>query len=165
MANNVQQESELYEPMRLWLQGYLEDRYRGADITTLDSHSKKLSAILQEHGVMEHYPHTEGLPIEIDVLGIIRQKNKVHLAFIEAKKGELNLQNLGQLWVYCKLCDPAEAFLFSSGGLGSLNKVLRNLQRTDLLNFGDGKRIKQMQVAQWDINAAAPDFKTLIPKL
>lgn len=165
MANNVRQESELYEPMCKWLQQYLQDKYRSAQITTLDSHSKKLSVVLQECGVIEHYPHTEGLPIEIDVLGIIRQQKKVHLAFIEAKKGELNLQNLGQLWVYCKLCDPAEAFLFSSGGLGSLNKVLLNLKRTDLLNFGDGKRIKQMQVGLWDINAAAPDFKTLIPKL
>ena len=90
---------------------------------------------------------------------------KVDIAFIEAKKTRLNLHDLGQLWAYCKLCDPAEAFLLSSAGLGSLNKILNNLNRLDLLDFGCGKIIKQMQVGKWDVLANNIDFKTLIPKL
>lgn len=58
-----------------------------------------------------------------------------------------------------------EAFLLSSDGLGSLNKILNTLSRTDLLDFGDGKTIKQMQVAKWDLNTNSLDYKTVVPKL
>ena len=87
------------------------------------------------------------------------------IAFIEAKKTQLNLHDLGQLWAYCKLCDPAEAFLLSSAGIGSLNKILNNLSRTDLLDFGDGRKIKKMQVAKWDITSNSIDFRTLVPRI
>ncbi len=85
--------------------------------------------------------------------------------FIEAKKTQLNLHDLGQLWAYCKLCDPEEAFLLSSVGLGSLNKILNHLNRIDLLEFGDGKRIKKMQVARWDVQRKTVDYQTMTPRL
>lgn len=146
MANNVKYEYELYEPMRKWLQTYLEDKYKTSKIITVDSHSRDLYLYLEEYGIVDKYPQTVGLDIQIDVLGIICRGKTTSLAFIEAKKTQLNLHDLGQLWAYCKLCDPAEAFLLSSVGLGSLNKILNNLSRTDLLDFGDGKKIKKMQV-------------------
>ena len=52
------------------------------------------------------------------------------------------LRDLGQLWAYCKLIDSEEAFLFSSTGLGSLNKLINSFRREDLLDFGEGKNIK-----------------------
>ena len=165
MASNVKYEYELYEPMRKWLQTYLEDKYKTAKITTVDSHSRDLYLYLEEFGIVDRYPQTVGLDIQIDVLGIICRGKSVGLAFIEAKKTQLNLHDLGQLWAYCKLCDPAEAFLLSSVGLGSLNKILNNLSRTDLLDFGDGKKIKKMQVGKWDLNTNSIDPKTLVPKI
>ncbi len=165
MANNVKKEFELYEPMRCWLQTYLEEKYPGATIITVDSHAQTLDLFLEKYGVIDNYPQTVGLDIQIDVLGIIIKGKKTSIVFIEAKKTQLNLHDLGQLWAYCKLCDPAEAFLLSSAGLGSLNKILNNFNRLDLLDFGDGKRIKQMQVGKWDINAQNINFSTLIPKL
>ena len=42
MVNNVKKEFELYEPMRIWLQKYLEDKYKGAKIITIDSHARTL---------------------------------------------------------------------------------------------------------------------------
>lgn len=165
MANNVKKEFELYEPMRCWLQTYLEEKYPGATIITVDSHAQTLDLFLEKYGVIDNYPQTVGLDIQIDVLGIIIKGKKTSIVFIEAKKTQLNLHDLGQLWAYCKLCDPAEAFLLSSAGLGSLNKILNNFNRLDLLDFGDGKRIKQMQVGKWDINAQNINFYTLIPKL
>ena len=164
MANNVKKEFELYEPMRCWLQTYLEEKHPGARIITVDSHAQTLDIFLEKYGVIDNYPQTVGLDIQIDVLGIIIKGKKTSIVFIEAKKTQLNLHDLGQLWAYCKLCDPAEAFLFSSAGLGSLNKILNNFSRLDLLDFGDGKRIKQMQVGKWDIVLNGIDFKTLIPK-
>lgn len=165
MANNVRKEFELYEPMRKWLQQYLEDKYNGATIITVDSHARTLDLYLEEYGVIDHYPQTIGLDIQIDVLGIVIKNKKPQIFFIEAKKTQLNLHDLGQLWAYCKLCDPAEAFLLSSVGLGSLNKILNNLARTDLLEFGDGRSIKKMQVGKWDNSRNAIDFQTLIPKM
>ena len=150
--------------MRCWLQTYLEEKYPGATIITVDSHAQTLDLFLEKYGVIDNYPQTVGLDIQIDVLGIIIKGKKTSIVFIEAKKTQLNLHDLGQLWAYCKLCDPAEAFLLSSAGLGSLNKILNNFNRLDLLDFGDGKRIKQMQVGKWDTSANGIDFRTLIPK-
>lgn len=165
MVNNVKKEVELYEPMRIWFQQYLEEKYQGWKVITIDSHSRTLDLYLEENGVIDNYPETVGLDIQIDVLGILKRNNKTMIAFIEAKKTQLNLHDLGQLWAYCKLCDPAEAFLLSSDGLGSLNKILNNLARTDLLNFGDSRTIKQMQVAKWDLNTNSLDYKSVVPKL
>lgn len=165
MANNVTKEFELYEPMRAWLHQYLENKYKGAKVTTIDSHARTLDIYLEQFGIVDYYPQSVGLDIQIDVLGIIINKGKPTLAFIEAKKTQLNLHDLGQLWAYCKLCEPAEAFLLSSAGLGSLNKVLNNLKRQDLLDFGSGKTIKKMQVGKWDVNTRSIDYKTLVPKM
>lgn len=165
MVSNVSKEIELYEPMRKWLQSYLEDKYRNAEIITIDSHARTLDSFLEKNGVLSYYPLTVGLDIQIDVLGIVKQKNNVSLVFIEAKKTPLNLHDLGQLLIYCKLCDPIEAFLLSSGGLGSLNKIFVNLARFDLLDFGDGRNIKSIQVGKWDILSNSIDYKFLIPKV
>ena len=165
MANNVKKEFELYEPMRVWLQQYLEEKYKGANVITIDSHARTLDVFLEQYNIVDYYPQAIGLDIQIDVLGIIINKGKPQIAFIEAKKTQLTLHDLGQLWAYCKLCEPIEAFLLSSSGLGSLNKVLNNFNRQDLLDFGNGKIIKKMQVGKWDLTTQTIDYKTLIPKL
>ena len=163
--NNVKKEYELYEPMGKWLKQYLTDKYKGCSIEVEDTSQVSLDKVLEKYGIVNQYPQTVGLDIQIDVLGIVTKNGKSNIVFIEAKKEKLNLHHLGQLWAYCKLCDPAEAFLFSSGGMGSLNKVLVNLSREDILNFGDGKKIKKMQVAKWDIQKNAPDYSSMVPKI
>lgn len=165
MANNVRQETELYPFMMLWLREYLSDKYAGWEVYVVDSHSRNLDIVLEEYGVIADYPQVVGLDIQIDVLGILKKNSKNRIVFIEAKKTQLNLHHLGQLWAYCKLCDPLEAYLLSSSGLGSLNKILNNLGRVDLLDFGEGRIIKKMKVGKWDIARNSVDFKTLIPKL
>ena len=106
-----------------------------------------------------------GVDIQIDVLAIAKKKENVKLFFIEAKKTQLTLRDLGQLWSYCKLVVLEEAFLMSSLGLGSLNKLLNAFRREDLLDFGDGKKIKKMKIAKWDIRTNAPDMVSMIPKI
>lgn len=165
MANNVKKEFELYEPMRIWLYNYLKDKYKDWKIISIDSHARTLDSFLEEKGIISDYPQIVGLDIQIDVLGILTKGKKSKIIFIEAKKTSLNLHDLGQLWAYCKLCDPLEAFLLSSKDLGSLSKILINLNRTDLLDFGDGKAIKKMQVGKWDITKNSIDYKTLVPKV
>ena len=150
-----------------WLQVYLEDKYKrqNCKVVVVDCHSVNLDAVLEQYDIIQYYPQVVGLKIEIDVLGMVIWKDRAEIYFIEAKKTQLTLQNLGQLLIYCKLCNPEEAYLLSSAGLGSLNKVLNVLQRTDLLDFGSGKRIKKMKVAKWDVSRNTIDNHSMIPKL
>lgn len=80
----------------------------------------------------------------------------------------LNFQGAKPIWgmgSLSKLIDPEEAFLFSSAGLGSLNKLVQSFRREDLLDFGDGKKIKKMKIAKWDVAKDTVDLHSLIPKI
>ena len=160
---NVKSEFELYEPMSLWLHTYLRDNYKGFEIITVDSHDERLDRVLNRYGIVNDL--ATGIGIKIDVLGIAKKADVVKLFFVEAKKTSLNLHDLGQLLIYCKLIDPEEAFLMSSSDLGSLNKLLNTFKRDDLLNFGSGKRIKKMKVAVWNLLSNSPEFSSMIPKM
>lgn len=156
-------ERELYEPMCNWLEQYLKDKYKGFHITVVDSHSERLDKVLAKYNIVKEMAN--GVDIQIDVLGIARKGNITKLFFIEAKAARLTLRDLGQLWAYCKLVDPDEAFLLTSENLGSLRKLLKSFKREDLLDFGDGKKIKKMIVGCWDVAKRAPDLTSFIPKI
>ena len=156
-------ENEWYEPMRCWLEQYLKDYYKGYDIITVDTSQERLDRALKRYDIVNEM--ATGVDIQIDVLGIARKKNIVKLFFIEAKKTKLTLRDLGQLWAYCKLVDPEEAFLFSSAGLGSLNKLINSFRREDLLDFGNGKKIKKMKIALWDVTKNTVDLSSMVPKI
>jgi len=156
-------EEELYEPMCRWLEQYLKDKYKGHEIIVVDSHSERLDRALSKFGIVNEMAN--GVDIQIDVLGIARKQGKAKLFFIEAKKTKLTLRDLGQLWAYCNLVDPEEAFLLTSADMGSLRKLLASFKREDLLDFGDGKRIKKMRVGCWDVAKNAPELSSLIPKM
>lgn len=165
--SNVRYEVELYEPMRKWLGNYLADNYKNkkSEIIVEDTHSVTLDRVLSKYGIIEQYPQAVGMNIQIDVLGIVKMKNRSDIIFIEAKKTALNLHDLGQLWAYCKLINPAEAYLLSSKGLGSLNNILKVYGREDMLDFGDKKIIKKMKVAKWDVVRNTIDNNSMIPKI
>ena len=156
-------EEELYEPMRIWLEQYLTDKYKGHEIIVVDTHSERLDRALAKYDIVNEMAN--GVDIQIDVLGIARKQGKAKLFFIEAKKTKLTLRDLGQLWSYCKLVNPEEAFLLTSADLGSLRKLLVSFKREDLLDFGDGKRIKKMRVGCWDMTKNIPEWSSVIPKM
>ena len=156
-------EFELYGPMQKWLNQYLRDRYKTAEIIVVDAHSERLDRVLRRCGIT--YDVATGVDIQIDVLGIVRKGTDFRLFFIEAKKTSLTLRDLGQLWAYCRLIDPEEAFLLTSADLGTLNKLLNVYRREDLLDFGDGRRIKKMKVGIWNIQKGSPDAASMVPKM
>ena len=161
--SNVKSEFELYLPMKNWLQEYLENKYKGYKIITVDSHAEKLDKVLTKFNIINEL--AVGVDIQIDILGIARRGNLEKLFFIEAKKTNLTLRDLGQLWAYCKLINPEEAFLITSAGFGTLNKILNTLKREDLLDYGDGKFIKKMKIAIWNLVSNSPDLSLMIPKI
>ena len=156
-------ENELYEPMCRWLEQYLLDNYPRHEIIVVDSHSERLDKVLTKYDIIKE--QANGVDIQIDVLGIAKKKDKAKLFFIEAKKTRLTLRDLGQLWAYCKLIDPDEAWLLTSENLGSLQKLLLGFNREDLLDFGDGKKIKKMKVGIWNVKKEMPDFESIVPKI
>jgi hypothetical protein len=161
--SNVKSEFELYLPMKNWLQEYLENKYKGYKIITVDSHAEKLDKVLTKFNITNEF--AVGVDIQIDILGIARRGNLEKLFFIEAKKTNLTLRDLGQLWAYCKLINPEEAFLITSADLGTLNKILNTLKREDLLDYGDGKFIKKMKIGVWNLFSNSPDLSLMIPKI
>lgn len=164
MVKNVKLENELYEPMKNWLQEYLEDKYRSCQIITQDTSEIDLDVALQHYNLNCQFPKAVGLPIQIDVLGIIIGSTSTKLAFIEAKKNQLTIHNLGQLLVYCRLMDPAEAFLMSSLSMGSLDKILVNLNRKDILEYGKNNE-KSIHVSTWNVLGKHPDMGIMVPSL
>ncbi|GHV04374.1 hypothetical protein FACS189485_09650 [Spirochaetia bacterium] len=163
MKNNITSENELYEPMRLWLKNYLIEKYPDFDVVTVDSHSERLDTILEKHGIMNAM--AIGIDIQIDVLGIVKNNKSVKLFFIEAKKNALTLRDLGQLWAYCRLINPEEAFLLTAANFGTLDKILNVFKREDILDFGDGKTIRKMKVAIWNVLTNSPEMLSMIPKI
>lgn len=159
-------EFDLYLPMCNWLHQYLEDKYKNCKITVADTHHERLDRALHRLGIMgEVVDIATGIDIQIDVLGIVQSKNGIKLFFVEAKKTSLTLKDLGQLWAYCKLINPEEAFLLSSSDLGSLNKLMNVYYREDLLDFGDGKTIKKMKIGVWNISTNSPEVGMIYPKI
>ena len=149
--------------MRIWLEQYVRDKYKKYEVISIDAHAERLDRVLAKYNIVKEMAN--GVDIQIDVLAIAKKDKDIKLFFIEAKKTKLTLRDLGQLWAYCKLVDPDEAFLLSSADLGSLNKLLNAFRREDLLDFGDGKKIKKMRVGKWDITKNALDYNTLVPKI
>ena len=66
-------EEKLYEPMRAWLEQYLRDKYKNAEIITVDSHSERLDRVLAKYDVVNEMAND--VDIQIDVLGIVKQRN------------------------------------------------------------------------------------------
>lgn len=163
MSKNVKLEKDLYPAMCEWLKTYLQNYYKNAEVIVKDTSQFSLDKILEEFGIIDEYPQTVGIGIQIDILGIVKKCGKTKLFFIEAKKTQLNTHNLGQILVYCRICNPEKAFLFSSAGIGSLNKLLMN--REDILEYSSDRKIKMIQVAKWDVIRKMPEMKTMIPKL
>ena len=81
-------ENELYEPMRRWLEQYLNDKYKGYDIIAVDTSQERLDRALSRYGIV--CEAANGVDIQIDVLGIASKNKDIKLFFIEAKKNKAN---------------------------------------------------------------------------
>lgn len=156
-------EGLLYPEIESWCKKYLEDKYKGYSIITTHKTSRiTLDTYLKTIGI--GIKEAIGLSIRIDIVGVIKRANEVKLIFIEVKDKPLTLADLGQLWGYTQLINPAESFLMSSSGLGSLEYLFKVLKREDLLFYGR-KKEKMMRICKWDTVRKTIDYSTLIPKI
>ena len=50
--SNVKSEFELYLPMKIWFQEYLENKYKGYKIITIDAHAERLDKVLAKFNII-----------------------------------------------------------------------------------------------------------------
>jgi hypothetical protein len=152
----------LYPEIETWFHQYLKDHYKGSEVITTHQTSRvSLDAYLKTLDI--EIKEAIGLSIKIDVVGVLKKGDKIDLAFVEVKNGPLTLRDLGQLLVYTQLINPAESFLMSPSGLGSLDYLLNILQREDLLVYGS-KKERMMKICKWDKKRKTIDYFSLLPK-
>ena len=157
------QEIALYPSMLKWLQMYLENEHPKAVIKTYDVHSVDLSDFIQRNKYTKYFPEYATYKIRVDLLGMILEKDKCNLVFVEVKDTPLSLINLSQLLGYCKILMPEFAFLISPKGLAKpLSQLLVHFNRLDILEFDKNKFVR---VAKWNPTRNAIEIDSIIPPL
>ena len=157
------QEIALYPSMLEWLQMYLENKHPKAVIKTYDVHSVDLSDFIQRNKYTKYFPEYATYKIRVDLLGMILEKDKCNLVFVEVKDTSLSLINLSQLLGYCKILRPEFAFLISPKGLAKpLSQLLVHFNRLDILEFDKNKFVR---VAKWNPTRNAIENDSIIPPL
>ena len=157
------QEIALYPSMLEWLQMYLENKHPKAVIKTYDVHSVDLSDFIQRNNYTKFFPEYATYKIRVDLLGMILEKDKCNLVFVEVKDTSLSLINLSQLLGYCKILRPEFAFLISPKGLAKpLSQLLVHFNRLDILEFDKNKFVR---VAKWNPTRNAIEIDSIIPPL
>ncbi len=159
----LKQEIALYPSMLEWLQTHLENKHPKATIKTYDVHAVDLSDFIQRNKYTKFFPEYATYKIRVDLLGVILEKDKCNLVFVEVKDTPLSLINLSQLLGYCKILRPEFAFLISPKGLSKpLGQLLVHFNRLDILEFDKNKFVR---VAKWNPTRNAIENDSIIPPL
>ncbi len=158
-------EEEMYPDVCRWLEDFLTDRFRHADIEVYNLSKSPLSHFLKTYNRGSFPAEWITWDIRVDVVGFIHSRDKLtSLAFVECKIRRLTLAHLSQLLGYSRIALPLYSFLISPMPLSStLTSLLRKYQRADVLEYQweKGKRPRQIVVAQWDSFACNLNEQTM----
>jgi hypothetical protein len=156
----------MYPDVCLWLEGFLESRFRNAEVEVYDLSESPLSHFLRTYKKGRFPAEWVTWDIRVDVVGFIYFPDQLtSLAFVECKNMRLALRDLSQLLGYSRVALPLYSFLISPVGLSStLASLLQEYRRFDVLEYhwDRGKRPRQVTVAQWDIVARNLNRHTMI---
>ena len=131
-------------------------------ITVLDTHDSDLSNFIMNLSYQKFFPEFSTYKIRQDITGFIEYKDKVDLVFVECKNTSLSLIHLSQLIGYSCIALPIYSILLSPQGMGqTLNKLLKNYNRSDILEFRPNKTI---YVIKWDKSKQDVDHLNSIVK-
>jgi hypothetical protein len=161
MYNN---EIEMYPDIIEWLQKDLEQKFgkKARKITVLDTHDSDLSNFIMQLNYQKFFPEFSTYKIRQDITGFIEYVNKVDLVFVECKNTSLSLINLSQLIGYSCIALPIYSILISPQGMGqTLNKLLKNYNRMDILSFRPKRMI---HIVKWDKSKQDIDYMNSILK-
>jgi hypothetical protein len=162
----INQENEMYEPVRVWLEGFLKSRHPRAITRVFNSSTTKLTKLIENHNLMKNLPgEWHSWDIQVDIAGFSITKRKTVLAFVECKINTITLKDLSQLIGYTKVANPSYSFIISpQGPSDSLRVLLSTYGRLDVLEYDArmGELPKSIVVARWDFAAETIDLSTLI---
>ena len=155
-------ESELYLPIKNWIDGYLKRSLNATDVKTYIGADEFLSKILIRENLSKKIPYSHYFNIKIDIFSVIVKCNKADLVLIECKSNRLALIHLSQLIGYARIINPLCAILLSPKEINTgLRNFLNNDQKYNLLNYGNNRKIV---VARWLQSKNEVDIMNCIPK-
>ncbi|HQB22407.1 MAG TPA: hypothetical protein PLW23_08500 [Bacteroidales bacterium] len=157
-------EIEMYPDIVEWLLQNLKQKFskKANKITVLDTHGSDLSNFIMQLNYQKFFPEFSTYKIRQDITGFIEYKDKVELVFVECKNTTLSLIHLSQLIGYSCIALPIYSILLSPQGMGqTLNKLLKNYNRLDILEFRPKRMI---QIIKWDKNKQDADYMNSVIK-
>lgn len=154
----------MYPDIVEWLKINLKQKFgkKALKITVLDTHDSDLSNFIMSLSYQKFFPEFSTYKIRQDITGFVEYKDKVDLVFVECKNTSLSLIHLSQLIGYSCIALPIYSILLSPQGMGqTLNKLLKNYNRSDILEFRPNKTI---HVIKWDKSKQDIDYMNSIVK-
>lgn len=156
-------ESDLYFPIKNWIDGYLKRNLKTTkNVKTYVGANEFISKILIREKLSQKIPYSHHFNIKIDVFSVIVKHDKAELVLIECKNTRLALIHLSQLIGYARIINPLCAILLSPKEINTgLRNFLNNDLEYNLLNYGQNKKIV---LAKWLQNRNEADIINCLPK-
>ena len=159
-------EMDMYPDVRQWLEDFLKDRFRGADVDVYDLSMIPISRFLSTYNRGSFPAEWVTWNIKVDIVGFVHQSNQpTILVFVECKNTKLTIAHLSQLLGYSRIAQPLYSFLISPVGFSSaLLSLLQEYQRRDVLEYywEPGRIPRRIVVAEWDMATRNLDRNTMI---
>ena len=144
----------MYSDVRQWLEDFLKERFRQADVDVHILSHTSISRFLSTSNRGNFPREWVTWNIKVDVVGFVHHPNKpTSLAFVECKNTKLTLAHLSQLLGYSRIAQPLYSFLISPMGFSTtLVSLLQEYRRHDVLEYHwePGKMPRQVIVAEWE---------------
>jgi hypothetical protein len=151
----------LQNDVAVWLKTRLGALFPKCNCEVRGTSKVKLSGLLYEMGLQDSFPASEALDFRVDLTGILHQNEKVALVFVNCQTGPISIKDIGPMLEYSVAARPLLAAIISPAGMSSsLHLLLSAYNRVDLLDYGDGNRIK---IGTWDVGRKQVDPASVIP--
>lgn len=159
-------EMHMYPNVRQWLEDFLKNRFRQADVDVHILSHTSISRFLSTYNRGNFPEEWVTWNIKVDIVGFVHHSNKLtDIVFVECKNTKLTVAHLSQLLGYSRIARPLYAFLMSPVGFSSsLVSLLQVYQRRDVLEYHweRGRMPRQIIVAEWDIATCNLDRNAMI---
>lgn len=154
-------EKEMYPEVINWLTEYLRGIYPKSEIEVFDTSQINLCEFIRRKNLNPYFPEFETYVIKVDVTGVIKNKERYLLAFVECKLKSISLKDVSQLIGYSKVVRPTFSLILSPAGISSpINKLINIYKRYDILTYWDNLNIR---IAKWNRITKEIDQASLLP--
>jgi hypothetical protein len=161
-------EREMYPAIIEWLSQLLKNKFPSAQVEVADTSRVALNSFITNHAWQSYFkPEWVTYDIHVDVTGIIIEKGRAQLAFVECKLASLTLSNLSQLLGYSRVALPLFSFIISPNGCSdAVISLIQTYSRTDILEYHweRGTPPRTLILATWSPVARQVEPATILPR-